>query len=786
MPSLFPDEPVEPFVAYAQVAPEQGIDNQQGGLTYGIPTRLSDIQVGQRVVVPLGRGNKKVTGYVLELMQEQQLPSQLEKSRIKSIIERDANSVSLTPELMQLARWLADYYVCPLGMVLVTMLPAAVKRGTGQFDQRVVRLNREADFSDEALKDLKLSKLQKRVLELLREHDEQSPDDPWLEKKQLALDAGAKTATPVQLLISKDLLIESFERIVRANQKDPLLSMADTEPERKPTLTEEQTQACDAIDMAMTKGFAPILLQGVTGSGKTEVYLRAIDKMLQRDPQAGAIVLVPEISLTPQTVGRFVRRFGSEHVAVLHSALTDAQRHQQWRRIRDNQANIVVGARSAIFAPLARPGLLIVDEEHDGSYKQDQLPRYHARDVAIKRAQIANIPVVLGSATPSLESYYNAVGHKQYQHLKLTRRVTGYQLPRVDLVSIMEEQRKRTGVHLITQPLETAMRQTFADRKQAMLLLNRRGYANYIACPDKTCGWMKVCDYCDAMMVYHKDQKLPKGGVVRCHHCQAEQMLPERCPECDKHVSVFGLGTQRVEEEIMRKFPDIRMLRMDSDSMRTGRDYFTGLEAFRRGEIDLLVGTQMIAKGLDFPNVRLVGVIAADTSLHIPDFRASERTFQLIAQVAGRAGRGDEPGQVMVQSFDPNSTPVQLASRHAYDEFARQELAVRERTAYPPVGRMVRIVVRDRDDLKCHDHVQQLAEHLREMIDQKGLQVRMMGPAPCAISRIAEYYRQQMILLAGPPQPAVTLQNLLAAMRSRFQVKSDIHTAIDVDPIDLL
>jgi len=436
--------------------------------------------------------------------------------------------------------------------------------------------------------------------------------------------------------------------------------------------------------------------------------------------------------------------------------------------------------------------VIVVDEEQESGYKQDQLPRYHARDVAVKRAQLLDVPVVLGSATPSLESYFNATSRKSYHLLRLPHRVKGLKLPQVVIVDMNDERRKRYqntgqgGIHLLSLRLESQLQQAFKADGQGMLLLNRRGYANYISCPDHRCGWLMYCDYCDAPMVYHKDKTLPTGGNLRCHHCLAEQILPAKCPLCARKVTVFGLGTQRVEEEIERKFPGIRTLRMDRDTMRRGRDYYDALESFRRGDIDLLLGTQMIGKGLDYPNVRVVGVISADTALHLPDFRASERTFQLVAQVAGRCGRGDHPGIVIVQTFQPNDPTIVAASKHDYEGFAERELALREEAGLPPISRMARIVIRHKENVRCHQMAAELAEHLKRDNRQLDLGISMRGPMTCPIARIAEYHRQQVELIAPPPDAASRLQKLMTHLRNGRLLKSDHRTAVDVDPVALM
>ena len=760
------DEARQTWVGYATVALEQGIDTASGGLTYAIPQSLRDLHVGDRVIVPLGKADKPTAGYVTSIADQTQVDP------VKPISARDAHGVSLTVDLIELAGWIASYYCCPLGMVFSTMLPAAVKRGTGMIRQRCVTLAPPGA-------DVKLTKLQRAVVEAVQRVTATSDD--WIEIKRLADHAGARTITPITQLIAKGVLIERTQAQVRAN---PFDTAGEPAPPNLP-LSADQQNAITGI-VATKATFCIHLLKGVTASGKTEVYLRAIEQIMetdraQADQSPGAIVLVPEIALTPQTVARFHSRF--DGIAVLHSGLTAAQRHDQWRRIREGKARIVVGARSAIFAPMENVGIIIVDEEHEQSYKQDQLPRYHARDVAVRRAQILGIPVVLGSATPSLESYYNATERDTYRMHLLPKRVTGFKLPKVQVIDMAAERRRRRGVHLLSGRLEELLHYTLHHKSQAMLLLNRRGYANYIACPDHRCGWLMRCDDCDATTVYHKDQRLPTGGLVRCHHCEAEQLLPQFCPLCAKKVTVFGLGTQRVEEEIGRKIRDARVLRMDSDTMRTGRDYHDSLEAFRLGQIDILVGTQMIAKGLDFPNVQLVGVISADTALHLPDFRASERTFQLIAQVAGRAGRGDQPGIVIVQTFSPEETVIAMAARHDYDGFADREIELRRKVGLPPVTRMARIVVRHRDHAACHQHATELANRLDATNHQLDGHVRIRGPMPCPLARIAGFHRAQIELIASD---AVALQQLMTAMRNAKHLHADARTAVDVDPVALM
>ena len=806
MPDLFGQDDVPavtPATRCAQVALEQGIDASPTGLTYAVPEALADLAVGERVIVPLGRGNRRVTGYVVELSDG---PDD-QGHRLKWIQGREKGGLSLPQQLVALARWISSYYCCPLGMVFGSMLPAAVKRGTGTVQRSLVRLA-GGELPD------RLTKLQRSIVE-------HADAETWVELRELADIAGAKTTGPVKGLIDKGVLELRHEEAVVSDLD--LRASSERLDGQALTLNAGQQTAVDHLVHHLDAGFEVHLIHGVTGSGKTEVYLRVIEQVLTRgaegggedeglepcassaDGGCGVIVLVPEIALTPQTVARFLQRF--DRVAVLHSGLTAAQRHSQWRRIRSGEARIVIGARSAIFAPLPRLGLIIVDEEHEATYKQDQLPRYHARDVAIKRAQLADVPIVLGSATPSLESYANAManarggdegkresngGSRRFHLLKLPDRAPGMKLPDVEIVDMVAERQARRGVHLMSQRLEQELHRVLAapalsgaaaSGGRAILLLNRRGYANYIACPDHRCGWMLTCDACDATCVYHKSGHLPAGGVVRCHHCLAEQLLPATCPTCGKKITVFGLGTQRVEEEFARKFPSVKVLRMDSDSMRTARDYRESLDRFRCGDVDVLLGTQMIAKGLDFPSVQLVGVISGDTSLHMPDFRAGERTFQLIAQVSGRAGRSETRGKVIVQSFSPQDPIIALAAQHDYEGFAQRELDLRRQVALPPIGRMARIVVRDRDHPACVERARTLADHLASFNEQLGNRVRLRGPMPCPIARIADHHRIQIELMADTAGP---LQKLLTALRNTRLLISDAQTAVDVDPVSLL
>ncbi len=822
------------------------------------------LALGDRVRVPLGRANKPAEGIVIRLGGAELLDG-LDPNRVKGIISR--TGVAIAPDLLDLAAWMAKYYVCPLGMVLASMMPAAVKRGAGVRKVEVVSpvSPEQARSVLEGPSSPKLSPALRRAWDAIAARPvsdfPQTPRALETAMREAHEEDATKpkvTRAAIARLVAAGLLIATTQTVLPGSPADAP-SLESDAGRSVPQPTSEQQAVIDGIIGTLGR-FAVHLIQGVTGSGKTEVYLRAIAECLRRGQRA--IVLVPEIALTPQTSGRFIERFArggagsSGTVAVLHSGLTANQRHAQWAACAAGHVRVVVGARSAVFAPLAELGLIVVDEEHDGSYKQDQLPRYHARDVAIKRASLnGGCPVVLGSATPSLESYANARGvasrtdgsdspgtqggsvaagasntggtrvppktgasPAKFTLWTLARRVGGAALPRVEIVDMVEERRARTAgggwrdhhLHLLGPKLEAALDRTLAEGGQAILLLNKRGYANHICCPDPRCGWVMHCDQCDVTMVFHLAQRFdgsagvqrsssPRGvgqrrpGYVRCHHCQAEQMLPKSCPQCDRNINTFGQGTQRVEEELERKFALTRnlrtgdtMLRVDADTMRSAADYFDALDRFARGDVRVLLGTQMIAKGLDFPNVRLVGVVNADTALALPDFRASERTFQLVSQVAGRAGRGKEPGLVIVQTLSPRAPAIVRASRHDFEGFAREELALRARVGLPPAGRMARVVCRHEDHTKALAAALAVHAALAEAIAALGTSAghtRLRPPVPCAISRIAGQHRFAIELLA---QTRGVIQAVLARVRGEGLLKSDARTAVDVDPLALL
>jgi primosomal protein N' (replication factor Y) len=810
METLFPQLPSVPpqFTAapvegpFAVVAIEQGIDHV---LDYSIPARLSKtLQIGQRVRVPLGRNNKPANGYVVGIRETSTYP------RIKPLGDLIDERVLVSPQLMTLARWMSRYYVAPLGVVLESVIPSAVKKRVGLGYSSIVHVAIERVSLQSFFEKTKAPKRRAILSRLL-----QLQPNEGIDLDRLASEAGVAPATARKLSKLGIITITHQPDLAGLTEETRAPGAAD-EPDRQ--LNADQQKVFDELKPRLTTGeFSVNLLHGVTGSGKTEIYLQCIRQVVDAGKQA--IVLVPEIALTPQTVRRFLARF--QRVAILHSGLSATERHRHWQRIAQGQADVIVGARSAIFAPVPKLGMVVVDEEHEPSYKQDSAPRYQGRDVAVKRAQLENVPILLGSATPSLESWYRVLRTSivdgplsiaktnptamdngqlttdkgQYHLLSLPTRVRGLQMPHVELLDMRQENRFRKGVHLLSQRLEHLLRTTIESGHQAILLLNRRGYSNFVYCA--SCGEALQCKYCDATMTYHrtpgthvKTARIDAGihtGQLNCHYCLASNPLPDKCETCGKKLTLFGLGTQRVEEELSRKFSDMRFVRVDSDSMRSAKDYEALLGKFARGEVQVMLGTQMIAKGLDYPNVTLVGVISGDTALALPDFRAGERTFQLITQVAGRAGRGDAPGRVVLQTFMPDDPTIRFALKQDYVGFATAELKLRKEVGLPPFTRMVRIILRDQEQEKLHALSDALASAVSTAIATLGssmsTSIQMKGPMPCPISRIAGYYRNQIVLIS--PR-AEHLQKLLAEVRRMKALAKSDRIAVDVDPTSLL
>lgn len=608
----------------------------------------------------------------------------------------------------------------------------------------------EADLSKQATK-------QRYILDFFIEH----PDPIDQKKVYNLLSINRQQLNP--LLEKQAITLDEIE--VYRNPYEREIS-----PTTNLTLTEEQSNALDPIHQAINEEVHnTFLLHGVTGSGKTEIYLQAIDRVLQKGKEA--IVLVPEIALTPQMVRRFKARFGSD-VAVLHSALSIGEKYDEWRKVLRKEVRVVVGARSAIFAPFENLGILIIDEEHETTYKQEESPRYHAKDVAIKRGEYNQCPVVLGSATPTLESYARAQ-KGVYQLLQLSKRTNEQQMPDIQTVDMRDELHSGNRT-MFSQKLTEKIKYCIEHQQQIVLLLNRRGYSNFALCRD--CGHVEECPNCDISLTYHK-----RDHRLKCHYCAYEQAMPALCPKCDsEHIRFFGTGTQRVEEALTKLIPEARVIRMDVDTTRRKGAHERLLERFSNQEADILLGTQMIAKGLDFENVTLVGVLAADSLLHLPDFRSAEKTFQLITQVSGRAGRHRLPGEVIVQTYTPDHYSITLASQYKYQDFYEKEMKMRHAFLYPPYMFLVLFTLSDENKLNVYQTALQLQKNLA---NQTGKNVVILGPSPSPLARVKKRFRYQIMIKYRDKQ---TLLTVIREALQQTPQKKGLQITVDFNPYHLM
>jgi len=722
---------------------------------YEIPPELAAVvEVGSRVKVPFGP--RQVNGCVTAILEEST------HTNLRPLAKVIGRQSLITPRVLKLAQWIARYYCCAPETALKSVLPDSVRREQDGWRARL--MVRVAPRQGEMPK---LTRRQTEVWNIVEE---------WRELPlQRLVELSGATAETVRRLEDKGLVIISATVLERDPYAQELIL-----PSQSLALNAEQAASLAAICRAMDQPDPPavFLLHGVTGSGKTEVYLQAIAHALGKGQ--GAIVLVPEISLTPQTVERFKARFSTGPlqtlVAVLHSHLSAGERHDEWHKIRQGRARIVIGARSAIFAPVEPLGLIIVDEEHEHSYKQEETPRYHARDVAVLRGQMEKATVVLGSATPSLESFHNTRRGK-YRLLELPHRADHKKMPVVRVVDMRQEARRQKGIPVFSTPLTEAIRLRLEKKEQVILFLNRRGYSTSLQCPK--CGYVAECPNCSVALTYHRHNQ-----SLCCHICGHQGAAPSVCPaaECQNPgIRFAGLGTEKVEHILGRLFPQARLARMDSDALKRKEDYRRILGDFKTGKIDILVGTQMIAKGLHFENVTLVGVIYADLSLHQPDFRAGERTFQLLTQVAGRAGRGEVEGEVFVQAFTPFHPAIQYARRHDFAGFYEQELEYRRQLSYPPFSRLALLTFKGRNE----DKVSFSADHWRKAMDgflapYKDLIIA--GPAPAPLARAETYYRYQIMLRS---RQMSKLSETLAEMQRALPLPEDVSVTVDIDPVSL-
>ncbi len=787
--------------------------------TYALPETLRHrVQPGSRLVVPFGP--RKLNGVIMRCHDEKPAMAAPEAFRLI-----DSQPV-LDGELMALGRWIAGYYCAPLGDVLRGMLPLAseIRRGkvwsltdAGRDAARQLLLDSSPDdpvakilrmlekrplsaaylakampLADKALRALE----RKRFIVAEQVQTERDPLRALAERLRVEL-AAAGAAAEVKLnkperelraflelhpgshnVKELEAMIANASPAARSLARKGVVSLqAETVAVtagavRVPhTLNPAQQAAYDQIREAMNAGeFRTFLLHGVTGSGKTEVYLKAIDTLPEG---AGALLLVPEIALTPAMAGQFFSRFG-DRVAILHSAFTDTERTEQWRRIRSGAASVVVGTRSGVFAPVRNLKLIVVDEEHDGSYKQEENPRYNGRDVAIVRAQGADACVVLGSATPSLESRYNAERGK-YTLLELPGRIEARPMPAVQLIDMREEFLETRKQETFSRKLLEAIGGRLENGEQTIVLLNRRGFSSFVAC--RSCGERVQCVNCSLTLTFHK-----RDRRLLCHYCGYAEKVPSACPKCaSEHIYFLGLGSEKVEEELHRAFPAARIARLDRDTVTGKRHYETILQEFREGNYDVLVGTQMIAKGHDIPNVTLVGVVSADVGLAMPDFRAAERTFQLLTQVAGRAGRGNVPGIVLIQTINPDHYAVRMAAAQDYQAFYEKELHFRRMMLYPPFSAMANVLVRS----EKKEMAMRMSSELGLLLQPPPEKLRIMGPAEAPVPRLKNEYRYQFLIKAASRK---SLNELLRKIRAFAVAQKWGATAlvIDVDPLTLM
>jgi primosomal protein N' (replication factor Y) (superfamily II helicase) len=728
-------------------------------LDYLIPESLAPrVQLGSRVHVTLQ--GRRATAVVIQLVSHSSF-----SGKLKPVTDAIGTQPMFTPNLLKLASWMSSYYLCPMRQVLRTMLPEAVRNKPGSFLSEshlsLVKIPSEAEL--EKLR--KSAPIQARLIELLQASGGEATLSDL--RKELP-----RATTTVQVLVKKGIFARSEVRV----ERDPFHE-EEFLPSSALVFTEEQSAAFAKVKEVLESSAEtkqPILLHGVTGSGKTEIYLQAIAQVLESGKTA--LVLVPEISLTPQTIERFKSRFSEtkERIAVLHSHLSDGERHDEWFKIHEGRAAIVIGARSAIFAPLENLGIIIVDEEHEPGYKQDENPRYQARDLAVVRAKLEGCLCLLGSATPSLESYENARSGK-YGLLQLTRRTDGKSLPLIRIVDLRLEKRKtKEGFSILSEKLRMAVQSRLDKGEQSILFLNRRGFNTALSCLQ--CGTVCQCDDCAVPFTYHKqDERLI------CHVCGMRKLPPRKCASCGEPALIFGgFGTERAEETIRAVFPQARIARVDTDTMQRKNKLRDTLKAFRSQKLDIIIGTQMIAKGLDFPNVTLVGVLNADLALNLPDFRAAERTFQLLTQVAGRAGRGEVKGEVFIQTHAPHSPAIQFARQGDFAGFAEQEMEHRQQGGYPPFVHVILIGSRSPQPSLAEFTLQTLAGRLKKVLAPDMI---MGEPCPSPLSKAHGQYRFQLMLRSPRIRPLVAL---LQRTMAEMTYPEEVLVTWDVDAMSLM
>ncbi len=739
---------------------------------YSVPDELRDnAKIGHRVTIPFGRRN--VQGFVVGVKDKSDVPT----NKLKPIQRAPDSEPLFNQGILRLTQWMSEYYACSWGEALEAAIPSVIRTGRKRRMVSVVRcgkpahelLERAIELEEKVKDSGKTNGPNAKHAKILRTLG--TFDDQFV-VNELAETLGYSPA-PIRTLAKQGWLI--IDR-VEAEHSPPSLEV--NPPTEDATLNDEQKTAVHAITASAEKDeFKTFLLFGVTGSGKTEVYIQSIRKILELGKSA--IVLVPEISLTPQTTRRFAARF--ENVTVIHSGLTDAERRNAWREIREGRSRVVIGPRSALFAPVKDLGIIVVDEEHEPTYKQDNTPRYHARDTAIMRCQLENAVVILGSATPSMESIINALNGKSVL-VELTHRFRDEtrhgELAKVEIIDMAQECREQQRYTFMSRRLRGGIHNALERGEQAIIFLNRRGYHTMLMC--KNCGSTMSCPHCDAPMSYHRTLR-----KAVCHYCLETNAGLNECSVCGMGpIRSMGAGTERLEEELKSIFVDHRVTRMDSDVMKTREDYVKALDEFRRGDSQILVGTQMIAKGLDFPNVTLVGVISADVGLSLGDFRAFERAFQLLTQVSGRAGRGDKLGTVIVQTFQPDHVAIRAGARQNYHEFLKHEMPQRKDFHYPPYSRLVLVIVEARNEQRAVDHATQMFRAAQDYNHRHpGALYEVSEPFDAPFSKLRGRYRQQVLIKARNTRDVADVVDVL---RPYVKHQENLRVILDIDPASML
>lgn len=713
--------------------------------TYKVPEKfILNIRLGHRVLVPFGMGNKFYEGFIISLQEENQSGF----SNIKSIINLLDNEPLLKEESLLLFNYLVDRYLCKRIESIRLLIPTGIMRGVKEKKKDVIAFNRDLDGKlsdkDEYIK----------IVEFIKSNDGKYTKSELINQFKLS-------SYMLNKLITEQYLIKSEEKIDRSNNRNYKIYESFQ-------LNEEQKNAFNNIINSKERLF---LLKGVTGSGKTEVYMKLAQEMLGSDKST--LILVPEIALTPQMIERFKGRFGKD-VAVFHSKLSPGERFDEWHRVSEGKVKLIVGARSAIFLPFNNLGLIVVDEEHEGTYKSDQNPKYHTREVAEYISEITNCKVIFASATPSIESYYYALVGK-YSLIELKNRVNSKKMPKMKVID-MRDELKNSNKSMFSRELYDKISLNLKEKNQTIIFLNRRGYSTFVSC--RQCGYVYKCHNCDISMTYHNN------GYLICHYCGSAKKIDKNCPKCgSKYIKYFGAGTEKIEGEIKRYFPSAKVLRMDVDTTRNKNSYEKIYESFKNGEADILVGTQMITKGLDFPNVTLVGVIAADMSLNLPDYRAAERTYQLITQVGGRAGRGDKEGEVIIQTYTPNHYSIIHSINNDYEALFKEEIVMRKDFNYPPFGRIFLIQCSSKNENLLKKYMKELGDMLESILEKYELE--MLGPCSSIISKIKENYRWQIVLKGELPQ------NICKIIKERVyetysNVYNEVRISIDINPNSLI